>query len=57
MWFMKLLMFDTEYSWFDTHCKTIDNVENVEIKDKIKKAAVIFIHVELEDENGNSKYS
>jgi len=51
---MKLLLFDVEYFWFDTHSKTIENVEDIEIEEKIDNTAVVFIHVELEDETRKS---
>ncbi len=52
---MKLLMFDTEFFWFDTHSKTLANVEDVEIEDKIEQTAVIFVHAEAEDEDRKNK--
>ena len=52
---MKLLLFDVEYFWFDTHCKTIESVEDVEIEERIENAAVVFIHAESEDEERKSK--
>ncbi|WP_440951801.1 threonyl-tRNA synthetase editing domain-containing protein [Methanococcoides sp. FTZ1] len=48
-------MFDAEYFWFDTFSKTLENVEDVEKEEKIENTAVIFIHVELEDEERTSK--
>jgi len=55
MGYMKLLLFDVEYFWFDTHCKTIENVEDVEIEEKIEDIAVVFIHAEAEDEERKGK--
>ncbi len=52
---MKLLMFDAEYFWFDTYSKTIENLEDIEREEKIENTAVVFIHVELEDETRKSK--
>ncbi len=52
---MKMLMFDTESFWFETFSKTLENVEDVKAEDKIDNAAVIFMHVELEDEERKSK--
>lgn len=52
---MKMLMFDTEYFWFDTFSKTLESVEDIEKEEKIEHTAVVFIHVELEDEERKNK--
>ncbi|MDW7732912.1 MAG: threonyl-tRNA synthetase editing domain-containing protein [Methanolobus sp.] len=52
---MKLLLFDVEYFWFDTHCKTIETVGDVEIEEKMENTAVVFIHAEAEDEERKNK--
>lgn len=52
---MKMLMFDTEYFWFDTFSKTLESVEDIEKEEKIENTAVVFIHVELEDEERKNK--
>ncbi len=52
---MKMLMFDTESFWFETFSKTLEHVEDVKAEEKIDNAAVIFIHVELEDEERKNK--
>lgn len=52
---MKMLMFDTEYFWFDTFSKTLESVEDIEKEEKIEYTAVVFIHVELEDEERKNK--
>jgi hypothetical protein len=52
---MKMLLFDVEYFWFDTHCKTIESVEDVEIEERLENTAVVFIHAESEDEERKSK--
>ena len=48
-------MFDTESFWFETFSKTLDHVEDIKAEEKIDDAAVIFMHVELEDEERKSK--
>ena len=48
-------MFDTENFWFDTFSKTIDGVEDVNKEEEIKNTAVVFIHVEFEDEDRKNK--
>lgn len=52
---MKMLMFDTEYFWYDTFSKTLASVEDTEKKEEIENTAVVFIHVELEDEGRKDK--
>lgn len=52
---MKMLLFDTEYFWFDTFSKTLENVEDIKKEEKIENTAVVFIHVELEDEERKNK--
>lgn len=52
---MKMLLFDTEYFWYDTFSKTLASVEDAEKKEKIENTAVVFIHVELEDEERKDK--
>ncbi|UGV40769.1 threonyl-tRNA synthetase editing domain-containing protein [Methanococcoides orientis] len=52
---MKILMFDTEYFWYDTFSKTLDHVEDTEKEEKIADNAVVFIHVEVEDEERKNK--
>lgn len=52
---MKMLMFDTESFWFETFSKTLEHVEDQKAEEKIDAAAVIFMHVELEDEERKSK--
>lgn len=52
---MKMLMFDTEYFWFETFSKTLDHVENVHRDERIEDTAVAFIHVEAEDEDRKAK--
>lgn len=52
---MKMLLFDTEYFWYDTFSKTLASVEDTEKKEKIENTAVVFIHVELEDEERKEK--
>ncbi|MFP4655764.1 MAG: threonyl-tRNA synthetase editing domain-containing protein [Methanohalobium sp.] len=52
---MKMLLFDTEYFWYDTYSKTLENVEDVEKQDEIKDTTVVFIHAESEDEKKTSK--
>ncbi|RNI15834.1 hypothetical protein EFE42_00915 [Methanohalophilus sp. RSK] len=49
------LLFDTEYFWFDTFSKTLENVEDIKEEEKIETTAVVFIHVELEDEEKKNK--
>ncbi|MDG6243267.1 MAG: threonyl-tRNA synthetase editing domain-containing protein [Methanolobus sp.] len=52
---MKLLLLDVEHFWFDTHCKTIETVEDVKIEERIENSAVVFIHAEAEDEERQNK--
>ena len=52
---MKMLMFDTQYFWYDTFSKTLENVEDIEKEEKIEDTAVVFIHAEMEDEEKKSK--
>ncbi|NYT19179.1 MAG: hypothetical protein GKC08_02660 [Methanosarcinales archaeon] len=52
---MKMLMFDTEYFWFETFSKTLDHVDDNEREEKIEDTAVVFIHVEAEDELRKNK--
>ncbi|UGV41022.1 threonyl-tRNA synthetase editing domain-containing protein [Methanococcoides orientis] len=52
---MKMLMFDTEYFWFETFSKTLDHVDDAEREEKIEDTAVVFIHVEAEDELRKNK--
>lgn len=52
---MKMLMFDTKYFWFETFSKTLDHVDDIEREEKIEDTAVVFIHVEAEDELRKSK--
>ncbi|SES89767.1 editing domain of threonyl-tRNA synthetase [Methanococcoides vulcani] len=52
---MKMLMFDTEYFWFETFSKTLDHVDDIEREEKIEDTAVVFIHVEAEDELRKNK--
>jgi len=52
---MKMLMFDTEYFWFETFSKTLDHVEDVHMDERIEDTAVAFIHVEAEDEERKAK--
>ncbi|WP_135612646.1 threonyl-tRNA synthetase editing domain-containing protein [Methanococcoides sp. AM1] len=52
---MKMLMFDTEYFWFETFSKPLDHVDDSEREEKIEDTAVVFIHVEAEDELRKSK--
>jgi len=52
---MKMLMFDTEYFWFETFSKTLDHVEDVHRDERIEDTAVAFIHVEAEDEERKAK--
>lgn len=52
---MKMLMFDTENFWFDTFSKTIDDVEDINEEEEFKNTAVVFIHVEFEDEERKNK--
>lgn len=52
---MKMLMFDTESFWFETFSKTLEHVEDMKAEEKIDDAAVIFMHVELEDEERKNK--
>jgi D-Tyr-tRNAtyr deacylase len=52
---MKMLMFDTESFWFETFSKTLESVEDVKVEEKIDNSAVVFMHVEQEDEERKSK--
>jgi len=47
---MKMIMFNAEFFWFKTFSKTIENVEDINKEDRIENAAVVFIHVESDDE-------
>ena len=51
---MKLLMFHVSEFWYKTYSKTLDNVETVR-KKKINQGIVAFVHIEKEDEEGESK--
>jgi len=48
-------MFDTEYFWYKTFKKTIENVEDIKKEEKIENTAVFFIHVESKDEERKNK--
>ncbi len=52
---MKMLMFDTEHFRFETHSKTLEDVEDTRSQASIENAAVIFMHVEAEDEERENK--
>ena len=47
---MKLLMLNTKEFWYKTFSKTIDTAEDNEKDEAITDSAVVFIHVEKEDE-------
>jgi len=48
-------MFDTEYFWYRTFKKTIENVEDIKKEEKMENTAVFFIHVESKDEERKNK--
>lgn len=50
-----MLMFDTEHFWFKTFSKTIDHFDDIKREEKIENTAVVFIHVEAEDEQRKDK--
>ncbi|AKB84739.1 threonyl-tRNA synthetase editing domain-containing protein [Methanococcoides methylutens] len=52
---MKMLMFDTESFWFETFSKTLDHVDDIEREESFTDSAVVFIHVEAEDEPRKNK--
>jgi len=52
---MKMIMFNAEFFWFKTFSKTIENVEDINKEDRIENAAVVFIHVESDDEARKNK--
>lgn len=52
---MKILMFDTEYFWYKTFKKTLENVDDIKKEEKIENTAVFFIHVESKDEERKNK--
>lgn len=52
---MKMIMFDTQYFWFETFSKNLENVDDIEKEEGIEDTAVIFLHVEMEDENRKNK--
>ncbi len=52
---MKLLMFHVNEFWYKTYSKTLENVDTQEKEEKIDEGIVIFIHVEKEDEERESK--
>ncbi|WMW22527.1 threonyl-tRNA synthetase editing domain-containing protein [Methanolobus mangrovi] len=52
---MKMLMFDTEYFWFETFSKNLDHVDDLETEERIEDTAVAFIHAEVEDEPRKDK--
>jgi len=43
-------MFQAKRFWFRSFSKTLDFVEDQEVEEEIRDAAVIFIHAEAEDE-------
>ncbi len=47
---MKLLMFQAKRFWFRSFSKTLDFVEDQEVEQEVRDAAVIFIHAEAGDE-------
>ena len=52
---MKMLMFDTEYFWFETFSKNLGHVDDIETEERIEGTAVAFIHAEAEDEPRKDK--
>ncbi|WMW25288.1 threonyl-tRNA synthetase editing domain-containing protein [Methanolobus sediminis] len=52
---MKLLMFDTEYFWYETFRKNLEQADDAENEERIEDTAVVFIHSEAEDENRRNK--
>lgn len=47
---MKLLMFQAKRFWFRSFSKTLEFVEDQEVEQEVRDAAVIFIHAEAGDE-------
>lgn len=47
---MKLLMFQARRFWFRSFSKTLDFVEDQEVEQEVRDAAVIFLHAEAGDE-------
>jgi len=47
---VKLLMFQAKRFWFRSFSKTLNFVEDQEMEEEIRDAAVVFIHAEAEDE-------
>lgn len=47
---MKLLMFQAKRFWFRSFSKTLGFVEDQEVEQEVRDAAVIFIHAEAGDE-------
>jgi len=47
---MKLLMFQAKRFWFRSFSKTLDSVEDQDVEEEVRDAAVIFIHAEAGDE-------
>lgn len=52
---MKLLMFHVNEFWYKTYSKTLENVETQETEEKTSEGIVVFMHVEKEDEERESK--
>lgn len=47
---MKLLMFQAKRFWFRSFSKTLEFVEDQEVEQEVRDAAVIFLHAEAGDE-------
>jgi hypothetical protein len=47
---MKLLMFQARRFWFRSFSKTLDSVEEQDVEEDVRDAAVVFIHAEAGDE-------
>jgi hypothetical protein len=52
---MKILMFHVGEFWYKTYSKTLDSVDTLEKEAKTNEGIVVFIHVEKEDEDRESK--